>query len=83
LGTEQKLPSQFLRREKKDGNLTRASARKPWPQADAHDNLGVMAVNWQSRAIDLSADEAVRDDFRRRLKLYQGRQPYREEIERP
>jgi tetratricopeptide (TPR) repeat protein len=36
------------------------------------------AVKWQTRAIDLLADEQRKDDFRGRLKLYEARQPYRE-----
>jgi tetratricopeptide (TPR) repeat protein len=38
------------------------------------------AEKWQTRAIDLLTDEAQKDDFRSRLKLYQARQPYHEPI---
>jgi tetratricopeptide (TPR) repeat protein len=40
------------------------------------------AVKWQTRAIDLVADEKRKDDFRGRLKLYEARQPYREAASR-
>jgi tetratricopeptide (TPR) repeat protein len=36
------------------------------------------AVKWQTRAIDLLADERRKNDFRARLKLYEARRPYRE-----
>jgi tetratricopeptide (TPR) repeat protein len=51
--------------------------------AAAHAEAGDFetAVKWQTRAIELLADETLKDDFRSRLKLYQSRQPFHESNE--
>ena len=36
------------------------------------------AVTWQMRAIELLSDERRKDDYRRRLVLYQAGKPHRE-----
>ncbi len=48
--------------------------------AAAHAESGAFeaAVRWESKAIDLADDETEKDDYRKRLKLYEVKQPYRE-----
>ena len=36
------------------------------------------AVKWQSKAIELLADDKTKDDYRTRLKLYERKKPYHE-----
>lgn len=36
------------------------------------------AMTWQTKALELAADDAPKDEYRRRLALYKRRQPFRE-----
>jgi hypothetical protein len=58
-----------------------------WKDPEAIDTLAAAcaeagdfdaSVNWQTKAIELFPDEKKKEDCRFRLKLYQGRKPYRE-----
>jgi serine/threonine-protein kinase len=68
---------------------TRACELTDWKNAGfldtcaaAHAEAGQFesAVKWQTRAIELEADENQKAEYRSRLKLYEARQPHRESL---
>jgi len=68
---------------------TRACELTQWKKSDFLDTLAAAyaeagdfnaAVKWETRAIEILADERNRDAFRSRLLLYQAKKPFREEF---